>query len=77
VWSEIESVEVLARGRVRIGPEDVPVGGVVGRRVILFRHMDGSHSVLERMPQKGALPVVLFTNRPRPNEPLPPLSVSF
>ena len=77
VWSEMEGAEVLPRGRVRIGLEDVPVRAAVGRRVILCRHVDGFHRVLERMPEKGALPVVLFTNRPRPHEALPPPAVRF
>jgi len=77
VWSEMESVVVLARGRVKIGLEEVSVNAAPGQRVILCRHVEGGYSVLERMPEKDKFPVVLFTNRPRPTGALPPLSVQF
>jgi hypothetical protein len=77
VWSEMELVEVLPRHRVDIGLESFTVEAPVGRRVVLCRHVDGTHSVLERMPEKGRFPVVLFNNRRPPNCTLPPLTVRF
>ena len=77
VWSQMERVVVLPRSRVRIGLEDVEVDAAPGQRVFLCQHVDGSHSVLEKMPQKGTLPIVLFTNRPPHNGTLPPRSVQF
>jgi hypothetical protein len=77
VWSEMESVTVLPRGRLRIGMDEVAVGAKTGDRVVLCNHTDGSYSVLLKPPKRGEFPVVLYTSRNRANEPLIPPTVRF
>jgi len=77
IWSLMEWVEVLPRQRVRIGLDEVSVNAVVGERVLLCTHSDGTHSVLRDWPRKGQFPVVLQSDRPRKSEPPSPPTVRF
>jgi hypothetical protein len=64
VWSSMARAQVLPRRRVRIGADEVPVNAAPGTRAILCTHTDGFHTVLGDWPKKGALPAVLFSDRP-------------
>jgi hypothetical protein len=77
VWSPMGRATVLPRRRVRIGADEVPVNAAPGTRVVLCAHTDGFHSVLRDWPRKGALPAVLFSDRPRRSGPPSAPTVRF
>ena len=77
VWSEMARAAVLPRRRIRIGADEVTVNVAPGTRVILCTHTDGFHSVLADWPKRDALPVVLFSDRPRKNQPPQTPTVRF
>ena len=63
VWSVWDRVVVGPRGRVRVGTETFPTECANGTPAFLCSHVDGTRSILLEEPRRGALPIVLFTNR--------------
>jgi hypothetical protein len=65
VWSIRRGVQVGNSGRVSIDMHTVRVDATPRSWVVLCDHTDGHHSVIAAHPVAGALPVVLFTDRPK------------
>lgn len=69
-WPYVWSVQTASRtspdGRIPIGAHLVRLEIPAGSKVILCHHPSGHHSVLAEPPKIGAMPVLLFTNRPKP-----------
>jgi hypothetical protein len=65
VWSERTRVRVGPDRRVDAGRVRVRVSARPGAWVVRCEHTDGHLSVIARPPEKGALPQILFTNRPK------------
>ena len=65
VWSSWYPVIVAKGGRVYFKGETFPTQGIAGSRAVLCEHLDGTTSILKDRPDKGKLPVVLFSNRPK------------
>jgi hypothetical protein len=55
---------VAQGGYVFFRNERFPTRMPTGTRAFLYEHPDGKISILKNTPQKGELPVILFTNRP-------------
>jgi transposase InsO family protein len=65
VWSSWYSVTAMPGGRVHFRTDCFPTQAPAGTRAVLCEHLDGTVSILKESPQKGKLPIVLFSNRPR------------
>lgn len=64
VWVNWYKVKVAQGGYVFFRNERFPTRMPTGTRAFLYEHPDGKISILKNTPQKGELPVILFTNRP-------------
>lgn len=68
-WPYVWSVQTATRtgpdGRILIGAYPVRLEIPPETKVVLCHHTSGHHSVLATKPKPGALPVLLFTNRPK------------
>lgn len=65
VWSSWYPVIAGPGGRVLFRAESFPTQASAGTRAVLCEHIDGTISIIKERPQKGKLPIVLFSNRPR------------
>jgi hypothetical protein len=66
VWSLRVWIRVGSDGRVPIGTQRLRVNSSVGSRLLLCHHPSGHHSVLSASPNHQTLPVVLFSDLPKP-----------
>jgi len=64
VWASWHSIVAQPGGRVPFRSECFPTRVPAGTRVVLCGHLDGTVSILKEKPEKGKLPIVLFSNRP-------------
>lgn len=65
VWSLRHKVEVGQRGYVCFQNERYPTSAQAGEKAFLYLHDNASVSILKNEPEKGEMPVVIFTNRRR------------
>lgn len=65
VWSSWYPVTAASGGRVQFRLDSFPTQAAAGTRAVLCEHLDGKVSILKERPQKGSLPIVLFSNRSR------------
>ena len=65
VWSSWYSVIIRPGGHVLFRSECFPTQASSGTRAVLCEHLDGTVSILKERPEKGKLPIILFSNRQR------------
>lgn len=65
VWSEQIPIRTSPEGRVPIGTHRVRLEIPPRTKVILCHHTSGHHSILAAAPNPDAVPVLLFTSRPK------------
>lgn len=64
VWCERKTLSTGDDGRVPVGTTRVRLELPPRTRVVLCRHPQGHHTVLAAQPERGKLPVILYTSRP-------------
>lgn len=65
VWSMQTPTRTGPDGRIPIGTHHLRLEIPPRSKVVLCHHPSGHHSVLASPPKSGALPLLLFTNRPK------------
>ena len=65
VWSEQTPIRTSPEGRVPIGTHRVRLEIPPRTKVVLCHHTSGHHSILAAAPNPTAVPVLLFTSRPK------------
>ncbi len=65
VWSDQTPIRTSSEGRVPIGTHLVRLEIPPLTKVILCHHPSGHHSILAAAPNLNAMPILLFTSRPK------------